>query len=165
MAVEEAQRCLHCKHMPCVSGCPVNVQIPKFIQLIAERQIRRRLRCHQGDQRAAGSLRPCMPAGELSVKPSACAASRASRLPSAVWSALWLTGIMKNGKNEVAKAGIQRPQGSRHRRWPCRSDLRWRPGQEGLRGHHLRGLPQSRAAYWFTAFRSSDFQRPSCRRK
>ena len=36
MAVEEAQRCLHCKHMPCVSGCPVNVQIPKFIQLIAE---------------------------------------------------------------------------------------------------------------------------------
>ena len=31
MAVEEAQRCLHCKHMPCVSGCPVNVQIPKFI--------------------------------------------------------------------------------------------------------------------------------------
>ena len=36
MAVEEAQRCLNCKHMPCVSGCPVNVQIPKFIKLIAE---------------------------------------------------------------------------------------------------------------------------------
>ncbi|WP_296627406.1 NADPH-dependent glutamate synthase [uncultured Negativibacillus sp.] len=36
MAVEEAQRCLNCKHMPCVSGCPVNVQIPKFISLIAQ---------------------------------------------------------------------------------------------------------------------------------
>lgn len=36
MAVEEAQRCLNCKHMPCVNGCPVNVQIPKFIKLIAE---------------------------------------------------------------------------------------------------------------------------------
>ncbi len=36
MAINEAKRCLNCKHMPCVSGCPVNVQIPKFIQLIAE---------------------------------------------------------------------------------------------------------------------------------
>lgn len=35
MAVNEAQRCLHCKHRPCVSGCPVNVQIPDFIALIA----------------------------------------------------------------------------------------------------------------------------------
>ncbi|MGN1059706.1 MAG: NAD(P)-binding protein, partial [Clostridia bacterium] len=36
MAIEEATRCLHCKNRPCVSGCPVNVQIPDFIQKIAE---------------------------------------------------------------------------------------------------------------------------------
>lgn len=36
MAIDEAQRCLNCKHMPCVKGCPVNVQIPKFIQLVAQ---------------------------------------------------------------------------------------------------------------------------------
>jgi len=36
MAVNEAQRCLNCKHMPCVAGCPVNVQIPKFVSLIAQ---------------------------------------------------------------------------------------------------------------------------------
>ncbi len=36
MAMEEAQRCLHCKNMPCVSGCPVNVRIPEFIQKVAE---------------------------------------------------------------------------------------------------------------------------------
>lgn len=35
MAVEEAQRCLGCKHRPCVAGCPVNVQIPEFIGKIA----------------------------------------------------------------------------------------------------------------------------------
>ncbi|MCI8554085.1 MAG: NADPH-dependent glutamate synthase [Clostridiales bacterium] len=35
MAVNEAQRCLHCKNQPCVEGCPVNVQIPDFIALIA----------------------------------------------------------------------------------------------------------------------------------
>jgi glutamate synthase (NADPH/NADH) small chain len=36
MAIEEAQRCLNCKHKPCVSGCPVNVKIPEFISLISE---------------------------------------------------------------------------------------------------------------------------------
>ena len=36
-AVEEAQRCLNCKTRPCVSGCPVNVYIPEFIQLVANR--------------------------------------------------------------------------------------------------------------------------------
>ena len=35
MAKEEAARCLGCKNMPCVSGCPVNVQIPHFIKKIA----------------------------------------------------------------------------------------------------------------------------------
>lgn len=34
-AMEEATRCLNCKHRPCVSGCPVNVRIPEFITLVA----------------------------------------------------------------------------------------------------------------------------------
>ena len=36
MAVEEAKRCLHCKNSPCVSGCPVNVNIPAFLAQVAE---------------------------------------------------------------------------------------------------------------------------------
>ena len=36
MAVEEARRCLDCKHSPCVNGCPVNVPIPEFIGKIVE---------------------------------------------------------------------------------------------------------------------------------
>ena len=35
MAQEEAARCLDCKYPHCVSGCPVNVQIPQFIECIA----------------------------------------------------------------------------------------------------------------------------------
>ena len=36
MAIEEAQRCLNCKHKPCMQGCPVNVKIPEFIHYVAE---------------------------------------------------------------------------------------------------------------------------------
>ena len=36
MAVDEAQRCLNCPKPRCVEGCPVNVEIPKFIKAVAE---------------------------------------------------------------------------------------------------------------------------------
>lgn len=36
MALNEALRCLNCKNMPCVAGCPVNVHIPEFITRIKE---------------------------------------------------------------------------------------------------------------------------------
>ncbi len=35
-AVDEAKRCLGCKNKPCVAGCPVAVDIPAFIALVAE---------------------------------------------------------------------------------------------------------------------------------
>ncbi len=34
MAIDEADRCLSCKNMPCVSGCPVGIAIPSFIQKV-----------------------------------------------------------------------------------------------------------------------------------
>ncbi|MCH5300532.1 MAG: NADPH-dependent glutamate synthase [Ruminococcus sp.] len=35
MAIDEAQRCLNCKHSPCVNGCPVSIHIPDFIKEVA----------------------------------------------------------------------------------------------------------------------------------
>lgn len=35
-ALEEAERCLQCKHQPCIAGCPVAVDIPGFIEKIKE---------------------------------------------------------------------------------------------------------------------------------
>ena len=36
MAIDEANRCLNCKNMPCVNGCPVKIHIPEFISKIKE---------------------------------------------------------------------------------------------------------------------------------
>ncbi|MBR5447834.1 MAG: NADPH-dependent glutamate synthase, partial [Clostridia bacterium] len=35
-ALSEAARCLNCKNMPCVAGCPVNIRIPAFIEKVRE---------------------------------------------------------------------------------------------------------------------------------
>ena len=35
-AVNEAKRCLNCKHKPCIGGCPVGIPIPDFIGRVAE---------------------------------------------------------------------------------------------------------------------------------
>ena len=37
VAVAEANRCLICKNKPCISGCPVNIDIPDFISKIKEK--------------------------------------------------------------------------------------------------------------------------------
>jgi len=34
LAVREAERCVQCKNSPCVEGCPVEIDIPGFIELV-----------------------------------------------------------------------------------------------------------------------------------
>ncbi len=45
MAISEAKRCLNCKHKPCVAQCPVMIDIPAFIEKVA-----------QGDMEAAYTI-------------------------------------------------------------------------------------------------------------
>lgn len=40
-AIKEAERCLGCKHQPCVKGCPVGVPIPEFIAEVKEGNLAR----------------------------------------------------------------------------------------------------------------------------
>lgn len=39
LALVEAERCLQCRDPKCMQGCPVNVNIPRFLQLITEKKI------------------------------------------------------------------------------------------------------------------------------
>jgi len=48
-AVLEAQRCIQCKHRPCVEGCPVGVSIPDFIAALAAEDLPAAARILQGD--------------------------------------------------------------------------------------------------------------------
>jgi glutamate synthase (NADPH/NADH) small chain len=36
MAVQEANRCIECKNKPCIAGCPVEIDIPAFIDRVAK---------------------------------------------------------------------------------------------------------------------------------
>ena len=40
MAIEEAKRCLNCKNKPCVGKCPVGIDIPAFIERLANEDVR-----------------------------------------------------------------------------------------------------------------------------
>jgi len=37
-AVKEAERCIECKNKPCISGCPVEIDIRTFLQQVASRE-------------------------------------------------------------------------------------------------------------------------------
>ncbi len=39
MAIDEARRCLNCKNKPCVSACPVQIDIPAFIECVANEDL------------------------------------------------------------------------------------------------------------------------------
>ena len=43
-AIEEAKRCLQCPSKPCVKGCPIGVDIPRFIKFIRNREFEKAYR-------------------------------------------------------------------------------------------------------------------------
>jgi glutamate synthase (NADPH/NADH) small chain len=48
-AVQEARRCIQCKHRPCVAGCPVGVSIPEVLDALACGDLPTAARILQGD--------------------------------------------------------------------------------------------------------------------
>ena len=86
-AVAEAGRCLNCKKPRCVGGCPVSIDIPRFIHCVAEKQF--------ADAAAVIAESSALPAvcgrvcpRKANAKASAFWASRENRWPSASWNVL-----------------------------------------------------------------------------
>jgi len=48
-AVQEAKRCIQCKHRPCVDGCPVGVSIPEVLDALAQENLPAAARLLQDD--------------------------------------------------------------------------------------------------------------------
>lgn len=49
LALLEARRCIQCKDARCITGCPVMVNIPKFVNFVAEGNLPAAARCLLGD--------------------------------------------------------------------------------------------------------------------
>ena len=93
IALDEAARCLNCKNMPCVAGCPVNIHIPEFIAKVREGDFEG---AYQVIQQTVVSARR-----KNSAKSAVSAGSRANRSELAVWNVLSLTGTMNMRKKPL----------------------------------------------------------------
>ncbi|HEX2338056.1 MAG TPA: hypothetical protein VHI72_16465, partial [Hyphomicrobiaceae bacterium] len=76
-AIEEAERCIQCKKPACISGCPVSIDIPRFIRHLLVRDL-------SGALDVIKTSRTCF-------RPSAGACARRSRSAkaSACWRGRW----------------------------------------------------------------------------
>ncbi len=138
----EARRCIQCKKPGCIAGCPVDVDIPGFIKLIAEGEFIEAALQAQGDERPARRLRPGLSAGgpvREGLHPREEGRARGHRPPGAVRRRLRAAG----GQDRHPRAGeAQREKGRRRRRRSRGAHDRRRSGQAGLRRDDLRGPAQ-----------------------
>ena len=86
-AVDEAERCLHCPKPLCVSGCPVNVEIPAFIQAVKEGNMQEAIKILNA-KTAFPQFAAAFARRKTSASPNACLALKVSLSLSAVWNAL-----------------------------------------------------------------------------
>ena len=168
-AVNEAERCLNCKHKPCVGGCPVQDTIsPHLSKRSRKRRFRRaRIGSSSRVEFPARRVRQGVPAGNAVRGRSACAASRANPSPSAGWNVSSPTGttrtLLPNYPSSAAsRTGTKwRWSAPGPRGLTCAGDL----AKTRLRRHRIRGAAHLRAACSCTVFPNSVCPKPSCRKR
>lgn len=109
MAIDEAARCLNCKNMPCVSGCPVNIAIPHFIKKIAESD-------YEGAYRilADSSSLPAV-CGRVCPQESQCEAKCVRGIKGEPVAIGRLERFAADWHNEHATQTLEKPQSNGHR--------------------------------------------------
>ena len=157
MAVNEANRCLNCKNMPCVSGCPVGVKIPSFIDCIKKGEF----------AKAYSVIRETnsLPAICGRVCPQENAVRRALRAAASKASRVAIGRLERFAGGTTRRMGVASRAPRHSGKWQARGRDRLRPrralpARATLRAKGLRGGRCSRrctrpAACWCTAFRNS----------
>ena len=135
-AILEAWRCLGCKNAPCVSGCPVNIDIPKVMQLTAERRFVEALQVIRNDN--------SLPAvcGRVCPQESQCQKNcTMGKINSPVSIGNIERFLADNFSNELPKPKIDSSTGKKIDRGkrPRRSCLRLPVGSVRSQGHCFRG--------------------------
>ena len=141
--VEEAQRCLDCKNAKCITGCPVNINIPAFIAQVKEGNFEEAYKII-GESSALPAVcgRVCPQESQCEgkcvrgIKGDAVSIGKLERFV-ADWA-------RENGIKPVPAAEKNGHKSRGYRFRPCRSYLRRRPCKTWLRCNHLRGTSQSR---------------------
>ena len=134
-----------CKNPPCIEGCPVRVNIPRFIDLVAGGDLHGCRRIAPRRQRPALRDRAGLPPGEPvrgSLRPRQEGRAGRHRLAGAVRGRL---GDGPPGRAAAHRAARPPAETRRHRGLRARrADRRRRAGQVRAPGDHLRGVPRRR---------------------
>ncbi len=109
MAIEEAQRCLECKHMPCVSGCPVNIHIPAFIAKIKEGEFEE---AYQIIAKTSSLPAVC---GRVCPQETQCEAKCVRGLKGESVGIGRLERFVADWHNTFAKEGVEKPESNGHK--------------------------------------------------
>ena len=122
MAVNEAKRCLNCPKKPCRSACPVQIDIPAFIERVANEDMEgayKVLTASSALPAVCGRVCPqetqCEGKCVRGIKGEPVGIGRLERFV-ADWHREHVDGSSRS-------AGSERPQGRRHRRRSVRPDL------------------------------------------
>ena len=150
VALLEAERCLLCKDPKCIAGCPVMVNIPRFIELLSQGNLPEAAQCLLNDNALpAVTGRVCPQETQCEIE---CIRGNKG-LPVAIGYLERYVGDWARGHSDqqaLQRRPAQRQEGGGGRLRPRRAHRRGRTGQIRPRRHRLRGPAQARrrAGLW-----------------
>ena len=162
VALLEAERCLQCKDPKCIAGCPVSVNIPRFIELLSQGNLPEAAHCLLNDNALpAVTGRVCPQETQCEIE---CIRGNKG-LPVAIGYLERYVGDWARGHSDqqtLAACPAQRQEGGRGRLRPRRAHRRGRTGQIRPRRHGLRGPAQAgrRAGLWHPGIPPAQEDRP-----
>ena len=143
--MEEAERCLQCKNPRCIDGCPVRVDIPGFIELLADGDFEGAAESLLDDNALPGVTGRVCP--QETQCEGVCVRGKKGE-PVAIGCAGALRGRLgARAPRRAARAVAAADTGQRVAvvgSGPGRPDRRRRAGQVGPRRHRLRGPARAR---------------------